>query len=508
MPTQHPIEIPPVDEFNRQLIANVRPSDWRPRTPAARYDLVVIGAGTAGLVAAAGAAGLGARVALVERKLLGGDCLNHGCVPSKALLRAARAMRAVYQAAQFGIDVPSGANANFPEVMRRLRRIRSEISRDDSAARFQRLGVDLFFGRAAFANKDTVTVDEQRLRFNRAMVATGARARVPEIPGLSDAGCFTNETIFELTELPRRLAVLGAGPVGCELAQAFARLGAETHLIQRGASILPRDEPWASTIVADSLAADGVRFHRLTELSRIESTGAAKRLYLQSDAGPLSIEVDAVLVATGRVPNVDLNLESAGIGFDAQNGIHVDDFLRTSNRRVYAAGDVCSRYKFTHAADAMARIVVQNALFLGRARTSQLVIPWCTYTDPELAHIGLTERQATEQGIRVDRIDLPLSDVHRALLDDQAVGQASVLVRAGTDQIAGATIVAAHAGDMEAPLSLAMTAGLGLKSVARTILPYPTQAEAVRKLAEAYNRTRLTPRVAGLLRTWLRWRWW
>jgi pyruvate/2-oxoglutarate dehydrogenase complex dihydrolipoamide dehydrogenase (E3) component len=497
------ISLLPDDPHDRRLLANVHPSDWINPTPAPRYNLVVIGAGTAGLVCAAGAARLGARVALVERELLGGDCLNVGCVPSKALLRCARAVAAVREAAALGVNVHAGVTVDFPAVMQRLRRLRADISPHDSTARFRDLGVDVFLGQGTFAGPDTLAVAGQSLRFSRAVIATGARARHPDVPGLVEAGFLTNENVFALTALPPRLAVLGAGPIGCELAQAFARLGSKVVLLDRHSCVLRREEAAASDLVRAALERDGVQFLPCAIVNRVERCQTGKRISLASRA---EYEVDEVLVGVGRQPNVDgLGLESAQVKYDPEKGVAVDDRLRTSNPRIFAAGDVCSRYQFTHAADALARIVVQNALFLGRARASALTIPWCTYTDPEVAHVGLSRAQATEQRIAVDVFTQPLGEVDRAVLDGQTEGFVQVLVRRGTDRIVGCTIVAAHAGEMIGEVSLAMTARLGLRRLAGTIHPYPTQAEALRKIGDAYNRTRLTPWVRWLLGKWLGW---
>ncbi len=498
--------VAPWDAHNQRLVAQVHPSDWTNPTPAGRYNLVVIGGGTAGLVAAAGAAGLGAKVALVEKHLLGGDCLNYGCVPSKALIRASRAAADVAHAGEFGIRVPAGMEVDFPAIMERMRRLRANIGSHDSARRFTELGVDVFLGSASFAGRDTIRVDDQVLRFKKAVIATGARAGAPTIDGLGEAGYLTNETVFSLTELPRRLAVIGAGPIGCELAQAFARFGATVDLLEAAPRILGREDADAGEIVAQALRDDGVRLHLGVRIERAARGGESKTLDIAGAAGAKQLTVDEILVGVGRVPNVEgLSLESAGVKYDHREGVHVNDRLQTTNPRIFAAGDICSRYKFTHAADAMARIVIQNALFLGRAKTSALSIPWCTYTDPEVAHVGLYPHDAEEHRIEIDTFHIPLSEVDRAVIDGQDQGFVKVHVRNGTDRIVGATVVAAHAGDIISELTLAMTAGVGLKQIAKTIHPYPTQAEAIKKAADAYSRTRLTPLVQATFRRWLSW---
>jgi pyruvate/2-oxoglutarate dehydrogenase complex dihydrolipoamide dehydrogenase (E3) component len=501
----------PLDEHNRALLENVHPPHWINPTPDGRYNLVVIGAGTAGLVSAAGAAGLGARVALVERALMGGDCLNVGCVPSKTLLRSAKLMGELRDAARLGVRVPDGAAADFPAVMERVRRVRAGISPHDSARRFRdELGVDVFLGDARFVGSRAVEVAGTTLTFSRAVIATGARALVPPIEGLVETGFLTNETVFSLTELPSRLAVVGGGPIGCELAQAFRRLGAEVTILEMGRQFLPREDPDAAGLLRASLERDGVAIRLECRLTRVASTGAGKELTFEHNGSSETLVADEILVGVGRAPNVEgLGLEDAGIRADRQ-GVAVDDFLRTTNPRVYAAGDVCMAHKFTHAADFAARTVVQNALFsfgpFGRKRLSALTIPWCTYTDPEIAHVGLSEREAAERGIAIDTFVRQLADVDRARTDGEEDGFVKLHVRKGSDRILGGTVVARHAGELLGEVAVAMAAGLGLGRLASVIHPYPTQAEAIRQLGDAYNRTRLTPGVKRIFERILAWR--
>jgi pyruvate/2-oxoglutarate dehydrogenase complex dihydrolipoamide dehydrogenase (E3) component len=498
----------PDDVHNRVLVEQVHPPGWRNPAPAPRYNLVVIGAGTAGLVAAAGAAGLGARVALVERHLMGGECLNVGCIPSKAVIRSSRVIGELREAAALGVRVPGGVAVDFGAVMERMRRVRAHLASRDSAWRFSReLGVDVFLGEAAFSGPDTVAVAGRTLRFAKAVIASGARAGLPPIPGLTEAGFLTNETVFELTERPGHLAVVGGGPTGCELAQAFRRLGADVTLLTDGPEILPREDPDAAGIVRQALLRDGVRLVLDAEIDGAAREGARKVLRYRSGARAGAVTADEILVATGRVPNVEgLALEAAGVRH-TPDGVVVDDHLRTTNPRIYAAGDVCLRWKFTHAADAAARIVVQNALFglARRRRLSRLVMPSCTYTDPEVAHVGLDGREADRRGPAVDTLVRRLADVDRACTDGETDGFVKVHVRRGTDRIVGGTIVARRAGEMIGELALAMTAGVGLDRLSSVIHPYPTQAEAIRQVADQYRRTRLTPGVRALLATWLRW---
>jgi pyruvate/2-oxoglutarate dehydrogenase complex dihydrolipoamide dehydrogenase (E3) component len=460
-------------------------------------------------VTAAGAAGLGAKVALVERNLMGGDCLNVGCVPSKAVIRASRAAADLRSARELGFGVPDGVGADFAAAMARMRRIRARISRHDSAARFRdELGVDVFLGDARFSGTDTVAVAGKTLRFKRAVIATGARAAHPEIPGLREAGFLTNETVFTLTELPPRLAVIGGGPIGSELAQAFRRFGSEVFLFEETGHILQREDPDAAGIVQRSFVQDGVQLLLESRITAVTTRGREKAITYTAGGATREVVVDEILVGAGRIPNVEgLGLESVGVAFGPREGVQVDDTLRTTNPRIYAAGDVCMRWKFTHAADFAARIVIQNALFGGltpRKKLSELVMPWCTYTDPEIAHVGLYEQEARAQGLEVATFTVPLSEVDRAITDGEEEGFVKIHVRKGSDRILGATVVAKHAGDILSELTLAIVAKVGLGTIASVIHPYPTQAEAIRKAGDLFNRTRLTPLVKRLFSTWLR----
>jgi pyruvate/2-oxoglutarate dehydrogenase complex dihydrolipoamide dehydrogenase (E3) component len=497
----------PQDENNRKLVRNAHPSGWKNPDPSSCYNIVVIGAGTAGLITAAGAAGLGARVALVERHLMGGDCLNVGCVPSKGIIRSGRAVHDVRTAEEFGVTCGAKISVDFAKAMERMRRIRAGISDHDSVERFSKeLGIDVFLGRGKFVDPDSIEVEGRRLRFKKAAICTGARAAVPPVPGIEETGYLTNETVFWLTELPRRIAVIGGGPIGCELAQTFARMGSQVTILQRGGHVLPREDVDAAEIVQRSLIRDGIALRLQANILRAEKRVAEKIIIIEEDERTAALAVDEILVGVGRAPNVEgLDLEKAGIVYDHREGVKVNDRLQTSNPRVFAAGDVCFPYKFTHTADALARIVIANALFIAKQKASALVIPWCTYTDPEVAHVGMYEREAKEKRIEVLTITVPLADVDRALLDGEAEGFARVYLKKGSDKLLGGTVVARHAGEMINELSLAMTAGLGLSVIGKTIHPYPTQAEAIKKLADAYNRTKLTPFIKRLFSAWLRW---
>ena len=471
-----PIPLLPNDPHDDRLRAAVKP-DWMNPTPNGRYNLVVIGGGPAGLVCAAGAAGLGAKVALVERDLLGGDCLTVGCVPSKTLLRAAKAAHDSRTAKRFGVSTGE-PDIDFAAVMERVRRVRADSSAVDAAGRFKGLGVDVFLGEGRFEDGDSVSVNGVSLTFAKCVIATGARARGWEGETPAEPTLLTNESLFTLTALPLRLLVVGAGPVGCEMAQAFARLGSRVTLVAKGGRILPKELPAAGDAAAKSFQVDGIA--------------------TVSEAPPFA-DFDAVLLATGRVPNVEsLNLSAAGVALDGDKGVLVDDHLRTTNRRIFAAGDVTSLgVRFTHAADAMARVVLRNALFAGRATFDPRTIPRCTFTDPEVAAVG-----DTGPGNREFHLDFQHLD--RASTDG-AAGFLKVFTAARSDRILGAVCVGPNAGELIGTISVAMSNRLGLSKLANVVFPYPTYTEAMRKLADQFNRGKLTPVVKRLFRTWLRW---
>jgi pyruvate/2-oxoglutarate dehydrogenase complex dihydrolipoamide dehydrogenase (E3) component len=503
------VTVSPMDEYNQTLVSYVHPPDWVNPQPTNCYDLVVIGAGTAGLVVAAGAAGLdvGLKVALVEKHLMGGDCLNVGCVPSKCMIRSSRVVAEMQQATAYGIHAPEHIEIDFPAVMQRMRRLRASISPHDSAERFQKLGIDVFLGNGRFSSSNTVEVGDKTLRFKKAVIATGARAAQLPIEGIEQAGYLTNETVFSLTERPQRLAVIGGGPIGCELAQAFRRLGSEVVLFHQGSHILNKEDADAAKIVQDVFLREGIRLVLGCQIERVEKTSEGKTIYFTGNGQEESIAVDEILVGVGRAPNVEgLNLEAVGVEYDRKHGVKVNDYLQTTNPKIYAAGDICMNRKFTHAADAAARIVIKNVLFspfgLGRSQLSNLVVPWVTYTDPEIAHVGLYEREAREKGIEVETIEIPLSNVDRAIADGEEKGFVKILHKKGSDKILGATIVARHAGEMISEVTTAIVGKLGLNTLSSVIHPYPTQAEGIKKAADAYRRTLLKPntkRFLGLL---------
>ncbi len=476
---------------------------WRNPSPAGVYDLAIIGAGPAGLTAARFATTLGAKVALIERDRLGGASVNVGSVPSKAMLRTARLYAEMGSAEDYGAQTPSDISIDFQTVMKRMRSLRRRIGDNVSADRLAAAGSDIFFGQARFIGRRAIEVGDVALRFGNALIATGSSSLPPAIPGLSETGYLTNETVFDLAERPRRLLVVGGGPLGCELAQAFCRLGSQVIIAQDDPTFLPKEERDAAQILADALARDGVEVHLNTSVAAAHAEGDQKVVDLVSEDSRIQVSVDQILVGIGRAPNVeDLGLEAAGVRYDRAAGVEIDDFLRTTNRRVYAAGDVCLEHKFAHSAEASARAVIFNALGLRRERLSDLTIPWCTYTDPEIAHVGLYVRDAWARSIPVETYVMLMHDVDRAVIDGAHEGFVKIHMRQGTDRILGATIVARDAGEMIGEISLAIRLGLGMRDLAEAIHAYPTQASAVRMAAIDYVRGHLTLSLKAL--RWLR----
>ena len=506
---QHKFErlVLPDESYNSALLENAHPAAWQNPEPHDKYNLVILGAGPAGIITARAAVAVGARVALIERDLVGGACINVGCIPSKSIIRTSRLYAEMRDAENFGAQVPTGIKIDFPAAMERMRRIRARLSRfRGSATRLSSVGVDVYLGEARFAGPDAIVVDNKTLRFRKALIATGARPKSPTIPGLSEARYLTNENVFDLTECPRRLIVIGGGPLGCELAQAFSRLGSRVTIVQDEPMFLGNEERDAAQILSDALARDGIAVHLNTQTVGVRVQGREKLVDLVSDGDKTTVVADEILVGIGSSPNVEgMNLEGAGVEYDREGGIPINDFLQTSNPRIYAAGDVCSEHKFPHIETAAARIVVQNALFFGRKRLSALAIPWCTYTDPEIAHIGLYVTEAREKNIPVKTFTVLMHEVDRAITDGEEEGFVKIHVKEGTDEILGATVVASHAGEMICEIALAMASGVGLGALANVNHPYPTQAQAIKMAADAYNNTRMKPALRWILKQWLAW---
>ncbi len=471
------------DRVWRRLVA---PTDYRNPKPFERYHLTVVGAGPAGLVTAIAAAGLGARVALIEKNAMGGDCLNVGCVPSKALL-----------------DVTRRPGVRFEEALDWFRTVRAQLAAHDSVERYCAAGVHVFFGAGEFVDPGTLRVGGVEIRARRIVVATGARPVLPRIPGLAESRPWTNETVFDLQQRPERLAILGGGAVGCELAQAFARLGIAVVLLEAAPRLLTNEPEQAGSLVAAALARDGVEVRVGANVQSVERRDSQVVLRLDAER----VVADELLVATGRRPSTDaLNLAAAGVDVDADGRIVVDKYLRTTNRRIFAAGDVCSHFQFTHNADAHARICVQNALFACTATTTGLVVPRCVYTDPQIAVIGRTRDALDASGAPFDVHRIRFAETDRGATQGDSEGFAEVLTAPGGDKILGALLVAHDAAEQLAPIIVAMRQRLGLGSFSQVMLPYPTRAEYLKRLADGYNRTRLTPLVRKLLASWLAWR--
>jgi pyruvate/2-oxoglutarate dehydrogenase complex dihydrolipoamide dehydrogenase (E3) component len=469
------------DQITRSLLS---PDDYENPEPQERYHLVVVGAGPAGLISAIGAAGLGAKVALIERHRMGGDCLNVGCMPSKSLLAYSKR-----------------DNADFRAAFAWLRQVRAGIAPHDSVERYTDAGVDVFFGHARFDEAGQIHVDDTRIDARRVALCTGASASLPPIPGLLEAVPLTNETVFDLVEPPQSLAILGAGAIGCELAQAFARLGVSVSLFELADRVLPNETVRASEAVASALSRAGVQLFLGQGVQEVRGGNTIV-------CGEQSITCERILVALGRKPNTqDLNLDAAGVAVDAQGFIVTNPKLQTSNKRIYAAGDCTARLQFTHHADAQARALIQNTLFAPTAKVDGLIVPHCTYTDPEVASIGENPHSLQRKGVAFDCYEFDLNELDRSRADPQVLDQteqhAEVYTQRGSDKILGATIIAKEAGELVAPIGLMMTNGLGLSAAAKTIFSYPTRSEFLKRLGDAYNRTRMTDRVASAFRWWL-----
>jgi pyruvate/2-oxoglutarate dehydrogenase complex dihydrolipoamide dehydrogenase (E3) component len=465
------------------------------------YDLCVIGGGAAGLVAAAGAAALGAKVVLVEKHRLGGDCLWTGCVPSKALLASARVAHLLRAGARYGLP-PSDAPVALPAVMERVRQVIRAIEPNDSPERFRALGVEVVFGAGRFTAPDRFEVDGRAIAARRFVLATGSRPAAPAIPGLDTVPYLTNETVFELSEPLASLIVLGAGPIGMELAQAFARLGTQVTVVETAAAALGREDRELAALLVERLEQDGVRFHLGAKVLRAEGGGAA-RIAIERPAGGKreTLEAARLLVAAGRSANTeDLGLEAAGVAL-ANGRVQVDARLRTSNPCIYACGDVIGRFPFTHMAEHQAGVVLRNALFRFPAKAETRVVPWCTFTDPELARVGLSEDEARARNLPHAVYRFPFADLDRA----QAEGETAGLVKLVADprgRLLGAAILGPQAGELIHEYVLALTHRMKLSDISRTIHVYPTLAQANRRAADLAFKAALTPGRKRLLR-WL-----
>jgi pyruvate/2-oxoglutarate dehydrogenase complex dihydrolipoamide dehydrogenase (E3) component len=471
-----------------QLLDYVRPGEWKNPQRKDVYDLAIIGAGPAGLAGAEMAIRLGVRVALVERHWLGGNSLNRGSIPSKAIIRSARLYAAIPEAEGLCTSPIGQPRVDFAAVMARMRRIRARIAEYHSADRLRDAGIDVYFGHAQFVGRNCLTIADERLKFRKALIATGAHPRPSAIPGLEQVGYQTSDTIFDMTEMPRRLAIIGGGPLGCELAQAFSRFGSQVTIAQNEPKFLPREERDAAELLSRAMARDGVVIRLNTTVVNAHVEHGARVLSTINNETKSSIATDEILLSTGRVPNVGgLDLEAAGVDLELERGIKVDDFLCTTNGDIYSAGDVCMSHRFTNVAEVSARLAVQNALQGERKRKSHLTIPWCTFCDPEIAHIGIQVWEARRQSIPVKTFTVMMQDVDRAITDGQDDGFVKIHVKEGTDTILGATIVASRASEMINELSVVMSAGIGMRDLANVLHIYPAQCDAIQLAAMAYE---------------------
>jgi pyruvate/2-oxoglutarate dehydrogenase complex dihydrolipoamide dehydrogenase (E3) component len=465
-------------------------------------DICVIGAGSAGLTVAAAAAAFGVSVVLIEKERMGGDCLNTGCVPSKALIAAASHAEAIREARDFGV-VATEPEIDFSAIMAHVREVIAAIEPNDSAERFTGLGVTVIAGEAHFTDRETLNVGGTEIRARRFVIATGSRAAVPPIPNIEAVPYLTNETIFELKRRPTHLIVIGAGPIGLEMAQAFHRLGSEVTVLE-SAKALARDDPELSALLLQSLRNEGIDIREGTEVLRVGRRGrSGVRVTLEEGVEADHIDGTHLFIAAGRRPDLDgLGLKEARIAFDA-NGIKVNSRMRTRNRRVYAIGDVAGGPQFTHWAGYQAGLVVRSILFRFGGKVRRELLPWVTFTDPELAHAGLTEAEARHRYRKVQVLRWPFSENDRAHTERSTRGLVKVLTtRSG--RILGAEILGRGAGELIAPYVLAIAEGLTVRSFVNGVFPYPTRAEIGRRAAISFYAPKLdslgVKRVIHLLR--------
>ena len=470
-------------------------------------NLIVIGAGSAGLVASLIAATVKARVTLIERGKMGGDCLNTGCVPSKALIRSARVAQYARRAGEFGL-VPMSVEVNFPKVMERVQRVIETVEPHDSVERFTGLGVNCVRGDARILSPWEVEVNGEVLTARNIVIASGARPRVPDIPGLAQLDYLTSDTIWDIREAPRRLLVLGGGPIGCELAQAFARLGSHVMLATHAPRIMPREDPEVAQQVLDAFLRQGMDVHTGYDPERFTEDGEGQRCVFTTADGERELAFDRVLLAVGRSANVqDLGLEALGIGLTRSGTVAVDEYLRTAIPNIFACGDVAGPYMFTHMASHQAWYAAVNSLF-GRFRKFKVdysVVPWATFTDPEVARVGLSESEARERNIAYEVTRYDIDDLDRAIADSEAHGFVKVLTQPGRDRILGAVVVGYHAAELISEFVLAMKHGIGLNKILATIHIYPTLSESNKFLAGEWRKARKPERVLGWVERYHRW---
>ncbi len=470
-----------------------------------RYDLAVIGGGTAGLVAAAGGASLGAKVALIERDKLGGECLNYGCVPTKALIRSAKVASLMRRAGEFGMK-PVAVEVDFPAAMARMRAVIEKAGEADSPERFRKLGVEVLLGgKARFEGPREISANGRRLRARRIILATGSHAKVPPVDGLEEAGYVDNVSVLELKQMPRSMVIVGAGPIGSEYAQMFARLGCRVDLISSSSNPLPIEEPEIGEALKGYLEEDGVRVHGGYRVEEAHKENGEKVVVARNAAGRrVELRVEEILVAAGRAPAVDgLGLENAGVEV-GERGLEVDERLMTTAENVYAAGDITGILRFTHAAEYQARIALQNALFPIKRKVDYRFVPWTTFTDPEVARVGLTEEEAREKHDRVRVFRFAFPDLDRAICDGEAKGFVKIVTGKG-GRIVGGHIIGPEAGNYVGELVLAMRKDIPVAEISQTVHVYPTLAQANQRAADNYYREKFfTDRNRRLLSAFFR----
>ncbi len=469
------------------------------------YDVIVIGGGAAGLTSAGMAAHLGAKTVLIERSRLGGDCTWTGCVPSKALLKAAKVAHQVRTASTFGFS-DQALDVDFGQVMEHVRSVRQGVYHEaDRPEIFEEMGIDVRSGAAHFVDAHTVAVDAgdgttEQITGRFVVVATGARPAVPPIEGLDTVEYLTSETIFELEEKPEHLAIVGAGPIGTEMAQAFIRLGSQVTVLDAADRILPEDDPQLAHHLQKHLEGEGIRYALETRAEEVNAEGDTLTV-LTSGIDAVPVKADALLLATGRRPNVEgLNLDAAGVEYDG-TGISITDRCRTSQRHIYAAGDVTGRYQFTHMSDHMAKVAVTNALLKVPKTIDTDHVPWVTYTDPELAHVGAQPEALEAEGISHETYRFPYDQLDRALAESETTGLIKVHATSLTGKILGASVLGERAGELITSFALAMRNGTTLRNIADTIHPYPTYGEGVRRVADQWYVQKQSPFLTKIVQT-------
>lgn len=455
------------------------------------YDSAVIGGGAAGLTAAGISANFGAKTVMIETDRLGGDCTWTGCVPSKTLIKAASVLHSAKEAEKYGLDIDL-KSVDTTKVMKHVDRIRREIYEDaDSPEIFEEMGIDVEFGEASFLDEHTLKINdgnggEKTITSRYFFICTGGRAAVPPIKGIENVNYLTNESLFEIDDLPSKLIIIGAGPIGTEMAQSFQRLGSEVHVLDMAPRILMNDDPELSEMLMDQLKSEGIKYYMNVSVDELMDTGSGVRVKYSFREKIFSMESDAILIATGRTPNIEsLNLDAAGVEF-SKKGISVNEKCRTNQRHIYAVGDVTGEYQFTHMSEHMAKVATSNALLKVPMKIDRKHVPWVTYTDPELGHIGATEQQLKDKGENFEVYRFPFSKIDRAITDGNSTGLIKVYAKKWSGKILGASILGAHAGEMISQYALAMKNGISLRDFADTIHPYPSYGLGARRAADQW----------------------